>query len=74
MGWQRTVIRGRTRWTWSGMRCGGACELAKDRRTGKGEVGQANSEQCQVDQANSGQCQVDLVRFRGVDLVRPSWL
>ena len=53
-----------SKWTWSGQRYGGACELARDRHSRMGEVGQANS----------GQCQVDLVRFRGVDLVRPSWL
>ena len=64
VGRQGIANRGWARWTWSGKRCGGACGLARDRRTRKGEVDLTNSEQCQV----------DLVRFRGVDLVRPSWL
>ena len=64
MGWQGIAIRGRARWTWSGQRYGRTYGLARDRHTRKDKV----------DLANSGQWQVDLVRFRGVDLVRPSWL
>ena len=53
-----------SKWTWSGKRYGRAYGLARDRHLRMGEVDLAASEQCQV----------DLVRFHGVDLVRPSWL